>query len=74
MGGQDKKENALLMPASEKKARQMKRKFYHCGTHGVMHSPMVNKAVTDIEAEFRSAPGSCDRGRTWTDGRASRID
>ncbi|WP_257385290.1 RHS repeat-associated core domain-containing protein [Tahibacter caeni] len=55
MGGQrDKKENGLLMPASAKKAKQMKRKFYHCGSHGVMYSPMVNKAVTDIEAEFRS--------------------
>ncbi|WP_152603480.1 AHH domain-containing protein [Burkholderia paludis] len=47
-GKRDAKENGLLMPDSEAKAKAMKRKFYHCGSHGV-YSAIVEARVDNIE-------------------------
>ncbi|MDR0240581.1 MAG: AHH domain-containing protein [Burkholderia sp.] len=54
MGGErDKKEGGLLMPDSADKAKQMKRKFYHCGPHAVYFAA-VGAKVTDIKTDFNA--------------------
>ncbi|OBY76076.1 hypothetical protein NG55_05265 [Acinetobacter gyllenbergii] len=50
-GNRDKAENGVLMPDSEAKAKQMKRKLYHCGSHP-LYSAAINQKLTQIEREF----------------------
>nr|WP_244115319.1 AHH domain-containing protein [Burkholderia cenocepacia] len=51
-GKRDSKENGLLMPDSEQKAKSMKRKFYHCGSHAI-YSAGINLQVDRIESAFK---------------------
>ncbi|SMC29053.1 RHS repeat-associated core domain-containing protein [Andreprevotia lacus DSM 23236] len=65
MGGQrDLAANGVLMPDSEKKAIAMKRKFYHCGSHGKYYSPMVNSQVQRIENDYNSGAISAVEAKT----------
>ena len=51
-GKRDVAANGILLPDSEAKARQMRKAFYHCGSHGVIYSPLVDNQVTAIERRF----------------------
>nr|WP_262501773.1 AHH domain-containing protein [Pseudomonas lundensis] len=48
----DDKQNGLLIPSRADKAKEMKRKFYHCGPHGVVYSPMVNNMIEKVQRRF----------------------
>ncbi|MBU6956898.1 AHH domain-containing protein [Pseudomonas sp. CVAP len=48
-GERDKKENGILMPDSAEQARKTKRVFYHCGSHGKVYTPMVEKVRDDYD-------------------------
>ena len=50
-GNRDKAENGVLMPDSEAKAKQMKRKLYHCGSHPI-YSTLINQKLIRIENQF----------------------
>ncbi|AGZ37875.1 hypothetical protein PVLB_25480 [Pseudomonas sp. VLB120] len=52
-GNMDNKENGVLMPDSADKAKQMKRKFYHCGSHDV-YSRAVQEEISEIASAFYS--------------------
>ena len=63
LGGQrDKAANGVLMPGSEKKARSMRRKFYHCGSHP-LYSALIDKRVTDVENDFNSGKIDANQAR-----------
>lgn len=49
----DHRSNGLLVPDNAQKARQMKRKFYHCGPHET-YSAAVDAKVTAIETAFEN--------------------
>lgn len=50
-GDRDKAQNGVLMPDSEAKAKQMKRKLYHCGSHP-LYSIGVNEKLRRIETQL----------------------
>ncbi|UPF06706.1 AHH domain-containing protein [Pseudomonas mosselii] len=50
-GDMDKKENGVLMPESEAKAKQMGRMFYHCGSH-TKYSEGVDFEVSRISTAY----------------------
>ncbi|MBC3476008.1 AHH domain-containing protein [Pseudomonas taiwanensis] len=58
----DNKENGFLMPHSAAKATQMKRKFYHCGSHDI-YSRGVQKEIDKIHSAFYSERISKDEAR-----------
>ncbi|WP_225548741.1 AHH domain-containing protein, partial [Chromobacterium violaceum] len=52
-GQRDAATNGLLMPDSAEKAKEMHRKFYHCGSHPAFSAAM-NTQVTKIEDKLNS--------------------
>ncbi|CAN7394612.1 AHH domain-containing protein [Acidovorax sp. LjRoot117] len=64
MGGQcDAASNGLLMPGSDKKARSMRRKFYHCGSHP-LYSALVERQVRQIEQDLTDKKIDIGQGRS----------
>jgi hypothetical protein len=61
-GKMDAADNGLLMPDSEAKARQMKRKFYHCGSH-IIYSKLANQQVASIERDYHNGIISADEAK-----------
>ncbi|WP_233702202.1 AHH domain-containing protein [Iodobacter ciconiae] len=52
-GQRDDAANGLLIPDSAQKARQMKKRFYHCGSHAG-YSAVVNNQVQKIRDEYEN--------------------
>lgn len=50
-GQRDVKANGMLLPGSQDKAKKMKRKIYHCGSHA-MYSAMVDARVRNIQSAY----------------------
>ncbi|MFB1635366.1 RHS repeat domain-containing protein, partial [Pseudomonas sp. AP-1] len=50
--GMDKKENGVLMPDSEAKAKRVGRMLYHCGSHPI-YSASVRMEVLRIKNDYR---------------------
>jgi SpoVK/Ycf46/Vps4 family AAA+-type ATPase len=50
------------MPDSESKAKEMKRKFYHCGSHP-LYSAVTNKEVQDIRDSYEGKDISAKEAR-----------
>ena len=47
----DKAENGAVISDSEAKAKNIKRKLYHCGSHR-LYSAAINQKLVQIEKEF----------------------
>ena len=47
----DHRSNGVLMPSSAKKAKEMRRRYYHCGSHG-NYSGQTEYGVDDIADRF----------------------
>ncbi|AVD85425.1 hypothetical protein C4Q28_01115 [Pseudomonas sp. SWI6] len=50
-GNMDHKENGVLMPDSPAKANQMRRQFYHCGSHAA-YSKEVQEEIDAIASDY----------------------
>jgi RHS repeat-associated protein len=61
-GKRDVAENGLLMPDNAAKAKQMKKKFYHCGSHA-KYSGLVDRQVFDIEHDFHNGTISASEAK-----------
>ena len=48
----DHRSNGVLMPSSAKKAKEMRRRYYHCGSHG-NYSGQTEYGVQDIKDRFK---------------------
>ena len=48
----DHRSNGVLMPSSAKKTKEMRRRYYNCGSHG-NYSGQTEYGVQDIKDRFK---------------------
>jgi RHS repeat-associated protein len=63
-GKRDVAANGILVPDSSAEARKKNRAFYHCGSHSVIYSPMVNNQIEDIDRKFSRGDITAEQART----------
>ena len=61
-GQRDLAANGVLMPDSCSKARSMKRKFYHCGSHAI-YSDQVDLSLSKIKEKFNNGTLNTQQAR-----------
>ncbi|NWD83074.1 RHS domain-containing protein [Pseudomonas reactans] len=62
-GKRDARENGVLMPDSPEKAKSMRRKFYHCGSHEI-YSKKIEWELNKIEQKLDE--GLIDKNQAFT--------
>lgn len=61
------------MPDNATKAKSMNRMFYHCGSHSVVYSPMVNGLLGKIEDDYNAGIINNEEARSRVSALQSRL-